>query len=228
MIGSAGETSRGGTRSARTNRGEVNRGGTNRGQTISGQTSRREAVSAELSVAKGFLKQFFSGTVRQRSRLARKAPLGAIQVAALHDADPYFRRSCLFFLDHYANDDSMATFSEALLDPVGFVRNSALHGLTCQTCKTEQLCGADVAPGLIEILMHDPSPTMRSKVVQLLIRLPGQEDRTRGAIAEAAIADPDELVRQAATDALAGRFVVARKRYERRQRQHDRFARRGR
>jgi hypothetical protein len=36
--------------------------------------------------------------------------------------------------------------------------------------------------------------------------------------------DPDELIRQAASDGLAGRFVAPRKRYQRRQRRHARFA----
>jgi HEAT repeat protein len=179
-----------------------------------------------LREANVFLRRFSSGTAKQRSRLVSKAPLAAIQRAALADNDPFVRRGCLFFLDHYANDQSMAVFAQALHDPVDFVRNSALHSLACETCKTADLCAADVVPGLIDVLEHDASVELRTKAIPLLLRLSGQDHRAWFAVQRAAEDDPDELIRQAAGDGLAGRFVAPRKRYERRQRRHARTARR--
>jgi hypothetical protein len=174
-----------------------------------------------------FLRRFFSGTAKQRSRLVPKAPIGAIQGAALGHDDPFVRRGCLFFLDHYANDQSMDVFAEALHDPVDFVRNAALHSLACETCKTADLCAADVVPGLIDVLDHDASVELRTKAIPLLLRLSGQDPRAKPAVERAAGNDPDRLIRQAAADGLAGRFVAPRKRYERRQRRHARTARPG-
>ncbi len=170
-----------------------------------------------------FLRHFNSGTTRQRSRLIPKAPVAAIQRAALGHDDPFMRRMCLFFLDHYANDQSMPVFGEALHDPVDFVRNAALHSLACETCKTGDLCAADVVPGLIDVLEHDRSVEMRTKAIPLLIRLSGQDARARPAVERSAQSDPDDLIRQAAADGLTGRFVPPRKRYERRQRRHARM-----
>jgi hypothetical protein len=189
------------------------------------ETTFPDTGANDSSIAPTFLRQFFKGTAKQRSRLARRAPVGAIQSAACEHRDPFFRRECLYFLDHYANDQSMSTFAQALLDPVDFVRNMALHSLTCQSCKSEPLCPATVVPSLVHVVTDDPNPNMRGKAITLLLRLGGPDDQVRATVRRAATKDPDELVRQAAADALAGRFVLARKRYERRQRRHARFAR---
>jgi len=183
-----------------------------------------EAVADDLFEATAFLRRFSSGTANQRSRLVRKAPFAAIQTAALRHPNAFVRRGCLFFLDHYANDQSMAVFGEALHDPVDFVRNMALHALACEACKTTELCAADVVPGLITVLESDPSVEMRTKVIPLLLRLQGLDERARAAVERAALSDSDRLIRQAAGDGLAGRFIPPRKRYERSQRRHARTA----
>jgi hypothetical protein len=170
--------------------------------------------------ATAFLRRFHSGTAKQRARLVPKAPVAAVQQAALGHPDPFVRRLCLGFLDHHANDESMAVFAQGLQDPVDFVRNAALHSLACETCKTEDLCPADVVPGLIDVLEHDRSVEMRVKVIPLLLRFSGQDARARPAVERSAQNDPDELIRRAATGALSGRFMAPRKRYERRQRRH--------
>jgi hypothetical protein len=188
--------------------------------------SEKHSADSELGKAGAFLRRFFSGTAKQRSRLAPMAPLAAIQIAALDHRDPFYRRGCLFFLDHYANDQSMAIFAQALHDPIDFVRNAALHSLACETCKAADLCAADVVPGLIYVLQHDRSVEMRTKAIPFLLRLSRQDERARAAVERAAITDPDDLIRQAAADGLSGRFVAPRKRYERRQRRHARTARR--
>jgi HEAT repeat protein len=174
--------------------------------------------------ASGYLKQFFSATDKQKSRLVKKAPLADIGNAAVHHPDAFARRNCLFFLDHYANELATAVFAEALHDPVDFVRNAALHSIACETCRSEELCVADVLPSIMRVLEGDPSPDLRTKAISTLLPLAGRDPRAVDAIRRAAADDPDRIVRQAAADALAGRFVAPRKRYERRQRRHDRPA----
>jgi hypothetical protein len=182
------------------------------------------AGDGDLTAAASFLREFYSGTARQRSRLAVKAPLSAVQAAAVRHPDPFVRRACLFFLDHFANDDSIEVFEAALADPIDFVRNAALHSLACESCKAEPLCAADVVPGLITVLESDRSPELRTKTIPVLLRLSGRDHRAWAAVERAAHRDPDGLVRQAAADGLAGRFVAPRKRYQRRQRRHARYA----
>jgi hypothetical protein len=189
---------------------------------MAGVTPKRTSAPAatEITEATEFLRRFFRETARQRSRLVPKAPLGAIQTTARHSDDPFLRRQCLFFLDHYANDASMATFADALGDPVDFVRNSALHSLACESCKAGPLGVADVLPAVVSVLERDPSPDLRAKCLPVLVRLARADLSAREVLERAARADPDELVRRAATDALAGRFVAPRKRCQRRQRRH--------
>jgi HEAT repeat protein len=170
------------------------------------------------------LKAFFSATAKQKSRLLKKAPLADLQAAALHDHDPFARRACLFFLDHYANERSTSVFAEALHDPVDFVRNAALHSIACESCRTAELCVADVVPDVVAVLAQDPSPELRTKAIPTLLRLGGRDSRAWEAIGLAAEHDPDPIVRRAAADALCGYFVAPRKRYERRQRRHGRMA----
>jgi HEAT repeat protein len=167
------------------------------------------------------MEQFFSSTPKQKARLAKKKPLPDLHTAALTHPDPFIRRDCLGFLDHYANDASTAVFAAALHDPVDFVRNAALHSIACETCRTEELCVADVVLDVIGVLDHDPSPELRTKAIPTLLRLAGRDDRAREAIERACAGDSDVIVRQAAADALSGKFVAPRKRYERRQRRHD-------
>ncbi len=172
--------------------------------------------------AVSYLKRFSSAAARQKTQLASRAPLDDLHVAALQHADPFVRRACVFFLDHYANEASTAVFAGALHDPVDFVRNAALHSIACETCRTEQLCVADVVPSVVRVLADDPSAELRSKAVPVLLRLAGRDSRAREAIERAAEHDPDKIVRLAAADALGGNFVAPRKRYERRQRRQDR------
>ena len=180
--------------------------------------------SATCRSAGAYLKQFFSATAKQKPRLLKKAPLPDLRTAALHHPDPFARRECLFFLDHYANDTSTAVFAEALHDPVDFVRNAALHSIACEACRTTELCTADVVPGIVGVLEGDPSPDLRTKAIPTLLRLASRDSRAWDAIGRAAEHDPDAIVRLAAADALSGCFVAPRKRYERRQRRHDRSA----
>ncbi len=184
-------------------------------------------MDAELAAATAFLKEFSGGTAKQRARRLPKAPLEAIRRAALEHPDPYARRSLLFFLDHYANDESMGVFGAALRDPVPFVRNMGLHALACESCKAGELCAADVVPAVIELFEGDPNPELRSKALVLLLRLSGRDRRAWATLEHAAAGDADPVIRRAATDAVHGRYVAPRKRYERSERRHAGAARRG-
>jgi HEAT repeat protein len=181
------------------------------------------ALCEEASV---FLREFFSGTTRQRSRRLAKAPVRAVQVAALRHPDPFTRKECLFFLDHYANDQSTAVFSAALEDTVDFVRILAMHSLTCTSCKLEALDTAEVVPGLIQVVSSDPRPDLRLRAISMMVQLAPGDGAAQSALEAAATNDPDQLIRRAAVDALQGSFVAPRKRYERRQRIHAGTARR--
>lgn len=178
--------------------------------------------AASFAAATDFFARFGKSTARQRSRLVSHAPLSDIHIAALKHPDPFVRRGCLGFLDHYANDASMPVFTAALRDPIDFVRNVAIHSLACEACKSEALCVADVVPGLIAVLHGDPSPDLRTKAIPLLLRLSRTDAPARAAVESAATTDRDPIVRKAAQDALAGRLVLPRKRYERDQRRHAR------
>jgi len=173
-------------------------------------------------VAGPYLRAFSSATARQRARLARKAPLPEIQACALSDPDASVRRTCLGYLDHHANEASTTVFANALADPVDSVRNVALHSIACESCRTDDLCVSDVVQDVVDVLEHDPSPELRTKAIPTLLRLASRDGRAMEAIGRAAENDPDSIVRRAAAGALAGSFVAPRKRYERRQRRHDR------
>jgi len=181
---------------------------------------------SSLRRSETFMHEFTKATVRQRSRLASRAPLADIQAAALSNPDPFERRMLLFFLDHYANDESMAVFAAALHDPVDFVRNIALHSIACEPCKSQALCVTDVVPALIDVAQRDPSPELRMKSIGLLMRLSHEDGRARVAVEKVAREDTDAIVRRAARAALAGQIIQPRKRYQRQQRQHAKLGRR--
>jgi hypothetical protein len=174
--------------------------------------------------AASYLKRFFSATAPQKARLAKKAPLADLHQVALHHPDPLARRESLFFLDHYANEVSSAVFAEALHDPVDFVRVAALHSITCESCRTGELCLVEVVQAVVAVLDGDPSPELRTKAIPCLLRLGERDRRAWEAIGRAAEHDPDRIVRRVAAEALCGYFVAPRKRYERRQRRHARAA----
>ncbi len=193
-------------------------------QSVKDVSNASDAALCEVAVA--FLREFFSGTSRQRSRRVAKAPLRALQVAALRHPDPFARKECLFFLDHYANDESIAVFSAALEDPVDFVRNLAMHSLACTSCKAEALDTAQVVPGLVRVVSTDPRPDLRLMAISMLLHVAPDDGSARAALEAAATNDPDPLTRRAAVGALRGCFVAPRKRYERLQRTHAGTARR--
>ena len=179
-----------------------------------------------FEVAATFLRGFFSGTARQRSRRLVKAPLGAVQVSALRHPDPSVGKECLSFLDHYANDQSMAVFGAGLEDPVDFVSNVALPSLVCTSCTAQAVDTADVVAGLVQVISSDPCSDLRVRAMSMLFYLASGDGAARAALEVVATGDPDQLIRRAAAGALEGRFVAPRKRYQRHQRTHAVMARR--
>jgi len=173
------------------------------------------AEERDFTEVQAFLARFNTTAPKRRSRVAAQAPLRQLQEGALHHADPFVRRRCLAFLDHYASDASAHVFAQALADPVEPVRHIALHAIACETCRTAALCAADVVPPLVAILAADPSVEVRHKTIPILLRLADRDARARDAIKRAVDEDPDELLREVASRALAGQHIRARRAYER-------------
>ena len=161
-------------------------------------------ADGQSDVATEFLRRWNALPNKQRHQLAPEVPISEMQVAARAHPDPWVRRSCLGFLDHYASDASTHTFLAALGDPVTFVREAALHGLACERCRAAELCVADVVPVLSRVLATASSPEVRHKVVPILLGLSDRDSRARAALERAAVSDDDPLVRKAACAALQG------------------------
>ena len=150
---------------------------------------------SDLEVASDFVRRWDVLSQSRRVRLAGDVPVAAVQIAALSHPDLAIRRSCLFLLDHYASDASWNVFRLALRDPVASVREVALHGLSCERCRTEDLCVADVVTDLMDILTSDPNAEVRHKAVAALARFLDRDGRARKAIARTASDDPDAAIR---------------------------------
>jgi hypothetical protein len=158
----------------------------------------------QLEEAVAFLRRWNARPNKQAPLLAPEIPIAAMRAAAIGHPDPWCRRSCLSFLDHYDNA-AAPTFLAALCDPVTLVREMALHGLACEQCRVDALCLADVMPVLRRVVRSDPSPDVRHQAVPILLRLSNRDPRARETIEEVARSDDDPLVRQVAVAALEGR-----------------------
>ena len=153
---------------------------------------------SDLELATDFVHRWKALANQRRARLGKEIPITAIQVAALNHFDLEIRRSCLFLLDHYASDASWDTFRRALRDPVASVLEVALHGLSCERCRSEALCVADVVTDLVAILASDRSAEVRHKTIAVLVRFVSRDERAGEAIARAAQDDPDSAIRHVA------------------------------
>jgi HEAT repeat protein len=150
---------------------------------------------SDLEIANEFVLRWSGLSKQRRARRGGEIPVAALQVAAVSHPDLAIRRSCLFLLDHYASDASWKVFRLALRDPVASVREVALHCLSCERCRTEDLCVADVVTDLIDILTSDPNAEVRHKAVAALARFHGRDGRAGEAIARTACDDPDAAIR---------------------------------
>jgi HEAT repeat protein len=171
-------------------------------------TGSRDLSGPHLSA---FLRRWNALPNKQRYQLVPELPIPEMQLAAITHSNPWLRRGCLSFLDHYANDESVRTFLGALDDPVPFVREMALHGLSCEQCRTAELCVADVVPVLSRVLATDKSPEVRHKVVPILMNFLSRSSPAHEALRRSSLSDEDILVRQVATAALEGRERDARR-----------------
>ena len=168
---------------------------------------------SEIEQVNDFLQRWNVIPASKRARIGAEVPVAAMMRAAVSHPDPWARRSCLSFLDHYANDESAAVFAAALADPVATVRKHALHGLACERCRATELPVPQVVPELVRVLAEDTSADVRQGAVPILFGLQARDPRVRPALTRAAEADPDPLVRTAARAALDGRgFDAARSR----------------
>ena len=143
-------------------------------------------------------------------RARHRAPVGALQAAAVADDDPWVRARCLEVLDHLANDASTATFLAALADPVAAVRAHALHGLTCRRCRVEALDVAEVVPTIVVAFDREPDPELRHRYVDVLLRFSHDDAAAWAKLLAIADDDADELVRTAALTALTVGHVRSR------------------
>jgi hypothetical protein len=153
---------------------------------------------SDLELATDFVRRWKVLPKQRRARLGKEIPVTALQFAALNHSDLDIRRFCLFLLDHYASDASWDTFRRALRDPVASVREVALHGLSCERCRSADLCVTEVVTDLVDVLAGDPSAEVRHKTVAVLARFVGRDARASGAIARAALDDPDSAIRHVA------------------------------
>jgi hypothetical protein len=165
----------------------------------------------DLEVAKDFVHRWLALPKERRGRLGRQIPLAAVQTAALCDPDLAMRRFCLFLLDHYASDASVETFRRALRDPVASVREGALHGLSCERCRDEEICVSAVVTDLVDILATDPDAAVRHKTVGALARFAGRDNRAGAAVTRAAQHDPDPAIRGVAQAVVDGALQVSRR-----------------
>jgi hypothetical protein len=120
---------------------------------------------SDLQLATDFVRRWAALAQNKRARIVDHMPLAAVQAAALDHPNLAIRRLCLFLLDHYASDASWNIFRRALRDPVASVREIALHGLSCERCRSEPICVADVVADLVDIVASDPSADVRHKTV---------------------------------------------------------------
>jgi HEAT repeat protein len=152
-------------------------------------------MRTDLEVANDFVHRWLALRKDRRARLGKEIPIAAVQVTALCHPDPAMRRFCLSLLDHYASEASADTFRRALHDPVQSVREGALHGLACESCRDGDICVTDVVTDLAEILVSDPNAEVRHKTIAALARFMGRDSRAGEAIARAADHDSDPAIR---------------------------------
>jgi hypothetical protein len=153
---------------------------------------------SDLEVANSFARRWRAMRKERRSWLGKEMPVAEVQAAALHHPHVEMRRLCLFLLDHYASDLSAETFRLALRDPVASVREGALHGLACETCRHEDIRVVDAVSDLARLLATDANADVRHKAVAALARFLDRDSRVRVIMADVAHRDRDTAVRAVA------------------------------
>jgi HEAT repeat protein len=139
----------------------------------------------------------------------------SLQATALYDPDPFRRARCLAVLDHVANEASTQVFAAALRDPVVDVRRHALHGLTCERCRSSDIDLDDVVEAVLVAFAAEEDPEIRHRIVVVLGGFSSRSDVARRVLDTIAADDPDELLRTAASAVLATGHTRDRKALER-------------
>ncbi len=131
--------------------------------------------------------------VRRLARSKDDAAVATLAQVLLRDPDATIRRISATALGNIGGEDAAAALAAALDDGDRSVRVRAIRGLRV-------IKGNDAAPLLGEIATGDRDAEVRRTTVHLLGALDSADAR---AAIEAALADPDAKVRDAATQALA-------------------------
>ena len=181
---------------------------------------------SEAEVADDYLRWLEVAPQDRAGRRRREAPVTALQSAALADPDPFRRARCLAVLDHVANEASTDVFVAALADPVADVRRHAVHGLTCERCRTTELCLVDVVAAVTRALVSERDVETRHQLVMVLGRFASRSNAARHALDVVSTNDPDDLVRVAATSVLTTGHARSRRALQRLARTADRHPRR--
>jgi hypothetical protein len=170
-------------------------------------TSLMALTSLERSKIESYVLQPQVGATELRARQLKLADdlVALVQRGAREHPNARVRRECLGVLDHHANDESSDVFRAALFDPVPHVRVIALHGLSCERCRVEELRVSDVVTDLIEVLDGDPNPKVRHAAVLVIARLAARDARVVDVLARVAREDVDPLVRKVALAVVQGR-----------------------
>ena len=181
---------------------------------------------SEAEVVDDYLRWLDAAPRDRTDRRRLDAPVLALQSTAVADPDPFRRARCLAVLDHVANESSTHVFLTALDDPVADVRRHAVHGLTCERCRTPDMCLVDVVPAVTTALASEPDAEIRHQLVTVLGRFAPRNSAAREALDDVATDDPDPLVRAAASSVLATGHTRSRKAMQRLARTTDRRRRR--
>ena len=166
-------------------------------------------------VAQDYVRRLDAAPRNRRDSRRLDAPVTALQAAALSDPDPFRRARCLAVLDHLANDTSTRVFAAALRDPVADVRRHAVHGLTCERCRSSDLCVDDVVPAVVDALAAERDPRIRHQLVVVLGTFAPRSNLGRQTLDRAAEDDADDLLRVAASSVLKTGHTRSRKTLER-------------
>jgi hypothetical protein len=125
----------------------------------------------------------------------KKAPEAVLQAAAVQHGDPFVRRDCLWFLDHYADEGSTVVSADGLQDPGGvrWQRGPSVDRL-CVAQNSRPLSASPMSCRASWVSSGASSPSYgprRSPPAWL--RLADPDSQTSEAIGRAADHDPDAL-----------------------------------
>ncbi len=111
------------------------------------------------------------------------------------------RRWCTILLDHLADPETLEQLIPLLHDPKANVRMWAVHSLSCDRCKKDEI-SIDVVPLLIERIEHDESIRVRRMAVAMLAQHVAPDERVVPVFEGVLADDSDRKLRLHATNGL--------------------------